>query len=410
MIPLLAVTALAGCDRTKPKAVAKKETPVVLFARPTVDTVQDSDEFTGHIDSIKTVEVRARVTGYLDKVLFEDGEEVKEGAELFEIDPRPYQAEYDRAEATLKQAVARDSRLSADHGRAQRNYQRGAISREEYDKVAGDYAEAEAAVGMARAARDLAKLNVGFTKVYAPIGGRISRRLVDPGNLVQADQTPLTTIVTLDPMFVYFDIDERTMLQLRRLVQEGKLTARQEGGQFPIQVGLSDETSFPHRGTINFSENKLDAATGTLRVRGAIPNPAPRVLSPGMFARVRLPIGHPRKAILIPEQAVGTDQGRKYLYVINNQDEIDYRPIKTGSLSNGLRVVDAGLKADERVVVVGQQRIRPGAKVKPKKAEELVLKASAEPAAPGAVIPPPASGDSSHGAVAAKKPASKGGL
>jgi RND family efflux transporter MFP subunit len=199
--------------------------------------------------------------------------------------------------------------------------------------------------------------------INPPVAGRLSRRLVDPGNLVQADTTLLTTLVTLDPMYVYFDIDERTMLRLRRLLQEGKLKSRQEGAEYEIQVGLSDEEDFPHTGLINFSDNKLDVATGTLRVRGSIPNPPPRVLSPGMFARVRLPIGSSRKAILIPEQAVGTDQGRKYLYVITPQNEIDYRPIKVGPLERGMRVVDSGLNLGERVVVVGQQRVKPGAKV-----------------------------------------------
>jgi RND family efflux transporter MFP subunit len=370
--------------RPKVAAATKKAIPVVLFTTPREDSVREYEDFTGHVESVKSVEIRARVTGHLSQVFFKDGDEVKEGAQLFEIDPRPYQAEYDRSVATLHQAEARERRLSQDHRRAQSNYQNGAISREEFDKIAGDLAEAEATVAMAKAARDLAELNLGFTKVFAPVGGRLSRRLVDPGNLVQADVTPLTTIVTLDPMYVYFDVDERTMLRLRRLIKEGRIKPRDEGGQYTIQTGLADEPDFPRTGEINFSDNKVDVATGTLQVRGAIANPTPRVLSPGMFARVRLPIGEARKALMVPEQAVGTDQGSKYVFVITPDNKIERRPITVGVLRDSLRAVLSGLSAAERIVVIGQQRIRPG--------DEVVAKAwidarSKESSKPGSVSP-----------------------
>ena len=299
------------------------------------------------------VEVRARVNGYLEKVNFKDGDEVKEGAVLFEIDPRPYEAEVARTEAAVGQSEAHYKRLEADLKRARSLVARQAIGREEFDKIVGDYAEAGASVGIAKANRDLAKLNLGFTKVTAPISGRLSRRMVDPGNLVKADETILTSIVSLDPMYVYFDVDERTLLRFRRLIAEGKIKSRTQA-EIPIFAALADEEGFPHKGIIDFSENRVDPNTGTLRVRAVIANPAPRVLSPGLFMRVRLPVGTPHKALLVAEQALGTDQGRKFLYVVKPGKDKDgkavpnaaeYRPVNVGALHDGLRVVDRGPRA-----------------------------------------------------------------
>lgn len=348
--------------------MAPTKPPVVLVSTPVSDEITEYEDFTGRTDAVFSVEVRARVTGYLEKVNFKDGAEVKEGDLLFEIDPRIYQAELDRSEATVLQAEARLKRLEADNRRANLLFNRGAISREEFERISSDFAEGTAAVGIAKANRDLAKLNVGYTKVTAPISGRISRRLVDPGNLVAADVTPLTTIVSLDPMYVYFDIDERTMLRFRRLIREGKVQSREAGAVVPVHAALSDEEGFPHKGTINFSDNRVDAATGTLRVRGSIVNPIPRVLSPGLFMRVRVPIGTPHYALMISEQSLGTDQGRKFLYVVNDKNEVVYRPVKVGPLNEGMRVVEEGLSRGERVIVSGLQRVKPGAKVEPKPA------------------------------------------
>ncbi|WP_422925894.1 efflux RND transporter periplasmic adaptor subunit [Singulisphaera sp. PoT] len=358
----------SGCTQEPPK-IAPTKPPVVLVSTPVTDEITEFEDFTGRTDAVFSVEVRARVTGYLEKVNFKDGAEVKEGDLLFEIDPRIYQAELDRAEATVLQAEARVKRLEADNRRANLLFNRGAISREEFERISSDFAEGNASVGIAKANRDLAKLNVGYTKVTAPISGRISRRLVDPGNLVQADSTALTTIVSLDPMYVYFDIDERTMLRFRRLIREGKIQSRESGAVVPIQAALSDEEGFPHEGTINFSDNRVDASTGTLRVRGSIDNHVPRVLSPGLFMRVRVPIGTPHYALMIAEQSLGTDQGRKFLYVVNDKNEVVYRPVKVGPLNEGLRVIEDGLKRGEKVIVSGLQRVKPGAKVEPKPAE-----------------------------------------
>lgn len=382
IIVALVAAVISGCAESEPPLPPTKPQSVVVSA-PVTDSITDYEDFTGRTDAEYSIEVRARVTGYLDKVHFRDGEEVKEGDLLFEIDPRPYAADLARTEATILQGGARLSRLDADFRRVKNLYSRGNVSREEFDKVAGDRAEAEALVGMAKAAHDLAQLNVTFTKVKAPITGRLSRRLVDPGNLVKQDDTILTSIVSQDPMYVYFDVDERTLLRIRRLVVEGKVKTRREA-EVPVLIGLSDEEGFPHKGAINFSDNKVDANTGTLRVRGVISNPPStpgstvRVFSPGMFTRVRLPIGSPHQEILVPEEAIGTDQGRKYLYVVRDEKKdggvehvVVDRTVTLGpSHQSGLRVVATGLRTNELVIVSGQQRVRPGAKVDPRFREQ----------------------------------------
>jgi multidrug efflux system membrane fusion protein len=393
MLPILGLAA-AGCQGEQAMAPPPKP-PLVKVSLPSKDTVSDFEDFTGRTDAIYSVTVNARVTGYLDKVNFVDGTEVNEGELLFQIDPRPYKAELDRTEANVLQSEAHLRRLEADQRRAMNLFSRGAISREEIDRIAGDFAEAQAAVGVARAARDLAKLSLEFTQVKAPIAGRLSRRMVDPGNLVRADETALTSIVSLDPLFVYFDIDERTMLRLRRLVREGKVKAREQA-VLPVRGELADEDDFPHQGEIDFSDNKVDPSTGTLRVRGKIANPKPRVLSPGLFMRVRLPVGDPHPAILIPEEALGSDQGRKYVYVVKNVAEevknketgkaeqtgkmVDLpfkREVKVGLLSNGLRVIESGLDQADRVIVSGLQSVR---EKRPVKVEMLQTKTRPTPA------------------------------
>ena len=384
MVCLLAPTiALLGCAKAAPK-IAKPEPAMVLVSRPTTDEITDFEDFTGRTEAVMSVEVRARVTGYLDKVQFTDGEDVKEGDNLFEIDPRPYKAEVDRTEAAVLQAEAHLKRIQSDQKRATLLFNRGSISREEFDQKVGDFEEARAAVGITVANRDTARLNLDFTKVKAPISGRASRRMVDPGNLVKADETALTSIVTLDPLYVYFDIDERTLLRIRRLIREGKMKSRAEA-EVPILVGLSDEEGFEvydegvtkpaHPGVLNFSENKVDPSTGTLRVRGIIDNPRPknpkqpRYLSPGLFVRIRLPIGVPYKAIMVPEQALGTDQGRKFLKVVNAKDEVVNRDVTIGPAKGGMRVIEKGIRPDDRIIVSGLQRVRDGAVVRPKFAD-----------------------------------------
>ncbi len=360
----------AGCMRA-PAGAPPAPPALVSVSYPVEREITRYADFTGRLEAVYSVEIRARVTGYLDRVSFKDGDEVSEGASLFEIDPRPYKVELDRAEASLAQQEAHLKRLDADYRRAANLFARGSVSREEFDRYAGDRVESDAAVGVARANRDMAKLNFGFTKVRAPIGGLLSRRLVDPGNMVQADTTALTTIVSLDPMHLYFDVDERTVLKLRGLVREGKLSAREEGAVVPILAALADEEGFPHKGVINFSDNKVNPKTGTLRLRGVIENPVvkgrnSRLLSPGLFARARLPLGEPHRALLVTERAIDTDQGQKIVYLVNDKNEVASRPVRLGAIYDGLRAIEDGLKAGERVIVVGLQQVRPGAVVEPK--------------------------------------------
>jgi RND family efflux transporter MFP subunit len=362
----LALLVSGGCTK-QPAPTPSVKPPDVVVARPLVRTVTDYEDFTGRTEAYRTIEVRARVSGYLNKVNFVEGSEVKKGEVLFEIDPRLFEAQLQRANAVLNQAQAHLRRLDQDLDRATSLLPRNAISREEYDKIAGDRSEAAAAVSVARASVEAAKLNLAYTKVVAPISGRISRRLLDPGNLIKADETVLTSIVSDDPIYAYFDIDERTLLRLRRMVRQTQsIFVRKQ--DVPVMLGLSDEEGFPHVGKIDFSDNRLDPMTGTLRVRGVFDNPQ-HLLSPGLFVRIRLPIGHPYEAILIAEQALGTDQGQKFVYVVNEQNEVEYRRVQVGSVFDGLRVITEGLSKDERVIISGLQRARAGLVVEPRQVE-----------------------------------------
>lgn len=351
------------------------KTPEVYFATPTRDNLLDYEDCTGRTEAFKTVDVRARVTGYLEKWNFSPGKQVKKGDVLFEIDPRSYQAELARAEATVVQAEAHLARLNADHQRAVNLFTSRAMGREDLDKIVGDRAEAVAAVGIAKASRDLAKLNLDYTHVTAALDGIVSRAMVDPGNMVKADDTILTTIVTQDPIYAYFDIDERNALRLSRQLTQGEMKYP------PVQMGLADEEPrFPHQGTIDFVDNRLDTNTGTWHMRCSFPNPD-GLLKAGLFVRIRFLYGELQKVILIPEEAITADQDRKYVYVINDKDQIEHRQVKIGKMRNGLRAISEGLKGDERIVVKGVQRVRPGATVIAKPVTPPAV-ASAKPTTP----------------------------
>jgi RND family efflux transporter MFP subunit len=355
-----------GCGEAAKQAPAPKEVSVP-WARPRVQVVTELEEFTGRTEAVMTVDVRARVTGYLEKALFKEGTDVKKGDLLFEIDPRTYQAEVDKAQAQVSQYEASVQRLATDYQRARVLLPSRAISQEEMDRLSSTRSEASASVAAARAALRVAKLNLDFTKVSAPMDGRISRRLADPGNLVKADDTILTTIVQLDPIHAYFDIDERTVLRLRRLINEGKLRSSREA-TIQVDLGLADEDGYSLKGVIDFRDNRLDPGTGTLRVRVVIDNPD-RLLSPGMFMRMKLPVSLPTRSLLVPEEALVNDQGQKALYVINGDDKIESREVKVGQLVDGQRVIKAGLTEKDRVVVRGQMSVRPGLKVNPRPAD-----------------------------------------
>ena len=364
---LLLGLAACGCGGPGQKSATPPVQEVEVGLAVTRQIV-DYVDFTGRTEAMKTIDVRARVSGYLDRVLFQEGYDVKEGDVLFVIDPRTYQADHDRAVANLAQAKAHLVRVEADLQRAETLVKTAAIAKSDYDLALGDRNEAAALVGVAEAAVNTAKLNLGFTKVTAPVSGRISRQNLDPGNLVVADTTVLTTIVSLDPIYAYFDVDEGSTLRFRRLVEAGKVKSAREQ-KSPVYLGLADEEDrYPHEGTINFVDNRLDPSTGTLRLRGMFDNHK-QFLAPGMFVRIRVPIGPTHPAILARERAIGSDQGQKFLYVLNGKDQVVYREVQVGAFQNGLRVIESGLAADERFIINGLQRVNPGDTVQPKPVE-----------------------------------------
>jgi RND family efflux transporter MFP subunit len=355
--------ATLGCTNESASAPVPTKSPSVKVSVPVSREVTEYEEFTGMTQAIKTVEIRAHVSGYLTKAEFKEGAIVKEGQLLFEIDQRPFEAELAQAEALLVQAEAKAERTTLDLLRDEKLVDRRVVSQGDYDKTKGDQKEAAAAVGSFRAARDRAKLNLEYTQIRAPISGRVSKRMIDPWNMVKADETPLTTVVSLDPIYAYFDVDEGTELRLQRLVLEGKLQSL-TAPDMPVELGLADEEGFPHQGVVDFTDNQIDVNTGTLRMRGVFPNPK-QILSPGRFVRVRLPVGTPHRALLVAEQALDRDQGQKYLFVVDDQNKVEYRRIKVGRLYGGLREVTDGLKPGEKVIVNGLQRVRPGVTVEP---------------------------------------------
>ncbi|HKW47000.1 MAG TPA: efflux RND transporter periplasmic adaptor subunit [Gemmatimonadaceae bacterium] len=349
---------LTGCE----KAQSAPPPPQVTVAPAISRVVADENEFTGHFEATNTVEVRPRVGGFVERVAFTEGAIVHQGDVLYAIDARPYEAEVSRAEAVLEQARTRKQLADMELERAQRLVATQAISREELDARTSGRAEADAAIHAAEAAVRLAKLNVEWTMVRAPITGRVSRAEVTTGNLVQAGppaSTLLTTIVSLDPIYVYFDTDEQAYLKYLH-ANRPSAGARAIGG--PVYVGLTSETGFPHEGKLDFIDNRVDRTAGTIRVRAVVPN-ASLAFTPGLFARVRLVGDDRHSATLIQDRAIGTDQDRKFVLVLKDDNTLDYRPITTGRLVDGLRAVDSGLKPGERVVVNGLMRVRPGMKV-----------------------------------------------
>lgn len=357
---LLLLVGAAGCHPTVASAPPPKP-PEVFIASPVEEVVTETEEFTGRTMAVNTVEIRARVTGYLDQVKFVDGADVKAGDVLAEVDPRSYKAEVEKATAATSQAKARLERFSRALTRARQLIEKKTITQEAFEVSESDHREALATLDAAVASQDAAELNLAFTKITAPIDGQISRRLVDPGNLVKADDTPLATIVSLSKIHAYFDVDERTVLRIRRLIQQGKMKSARES-ETRVKIGLADEEDFPLEGTVNFVDNQVDATTGTLRLRAVVDNQH-RFLSPGMFVRVQVPIGAPHPAMLIREEALGADQGQRYVYVVNDKDEIAYRRVKVGMSRGNRRVIEGDVSLEDRVVVSGLQRVRPGTKV-----------------------------------------------
>jgi len=374
---------IAGCQK---KTEAKKEVPhpEVIYVTPATEKVTQHEEFSGRTTSSKTVEIHARVGGYLKKIGFEDGAYVKEGTVLFEIEDETYRAALSQAEANIKQAEAKLANLKSQLSRSEKLIQKKVITREELETLEFQTQEAEGAKIAAEAARDLASINLKFCKVLAPISGRINRRQVDAGNLVKPDATLLATVVAPNPIYGYFDFDERTLLQMRRLVEEGKLKAAPDFDAV-VKVALAGEDTFTLEGKIDWVDNQIDAGTGTLRARVNITNPSidtlsakgssaeqstenddrMKLLSPGMFVRLMIPIGPEESVLMIPEEALGSDQGQRFVYVVNDKNEIEYRSITVGWLTGGRRVIRKGLEATDRIVVNGLQRVRPKSVVAP---------------------------------------------
>ncbi len=377
---------LAGCDQASqpqapgapattaalPKPLASPSAPAKPAAPPPVPVkttlpqtrqVLDWDEYTGHVEAMETVEIRARVSGYLEQVGFEDGAKIKKGDLLFVIDQRGYLTELKRAEAELQRTRTKLELAENDLKRAERLRQSKAISDEEYDSRSKGLAESTATLHSAETAVEMAKLNLDFTQVRSPIDGRIGRELITVGNLVNADQTLLTTIVSTDPMYVYVDADERSILKYRRLTAGG-LRGQNGKANIVAQLGLIDETGYPHTGYIDYVDPRMDAATGTLRVRAVFPNPK-ELLSPGLFARIRIHGGNPHPALLIPGRAVVTDQDQNYVWVAKADGSVDYRKVRLGRLFGTFRTVEQGLGKNDAVVVDGIAKLRPGTRVKP---------------------------------------------
>lgn len=328
------------------------------------------DEYIGRLESPESVEIRARVSGYLDKVHFKEGKEVNKGDLLFAIDRRPYQAEYDRAEAERQRAESQAELAKNDADRASRLITTKAISEEDFDTKTRSYASALAALKAAQAAVDSAKLNLEFTEVRSPIRGRTSRAIVTAGNLISggvsgAGATLLTTVVSQDPLYCYVDVDERSILKYLQLRREGKRESALDK-PIPVEMALAGDTGYPNKGFTDFVDNKVDPTTGTLRCRGVFPNPE-RALGPGFFARMRIPGSGKYSALLIPDRALSSDQAQKYVYAVNAEKKVEFRPVKIGPMIDGLRIVKEGLKGGEQIIVEGLMRIRPGIVVETKR-------------------------------------------
>ncbi|HVL74601.1 MAG TPA: efflux RND transporter periplasmic adaptor subunit [Noviherbaspirillum sp.] len=355
----LAALLLAACGKPVAQELgdAAQAGPPVSAAEVLEKTIVETQEFSGRLEAVERVEVRPRVSGFISSVHFTPGAVVKKGELLFVIDPRPYEAEAMRTEAAAAAARARAELAKVELARAERLVAERAIAQREADEKAASAKELEAAARAARAAHEAARLNLGFTRVHAPIGGRISKAEVTAGNLVDANVV-LTTVVSGDPIYASFDGDEESWLRVGAMARKGTAVA--------VRIGLAGESGFPHEGRLEFVDNRIDPATGSVRMRAVLRNPE-GALAPGLFARIQLASGNgtggETRATLISERAVGTDQDRKYVYVVDGEGKAEYRPVTLGPAVDGLRVVRSGLTPGEKIIVNGLQRVRPGAPV-----------------------------------------------
>src|SRR5229473_1834256 len=357
----------AGCSSSTSAQPKAPVPPEVSVAEVVCKQIGDSDVFTGRLEAVHAVEVRPRVSGYLQSVHFKEGEIVGEGDLLFQIDPRPFQAEVDRLKGELSQAKAQRARAESDFERAERLHNNDGMSAEEYDRRAAVRNEAEARIASTQAALRGAELNLEFTRVTAPITGRVGRAEITEGNLVEggAGQVkPLTTLVSLDPIYVYFDVDEQTYLKYAHVTQIRKTGS----GELPgaALLGLADENGFPHVGRLSFVDNQVSSSTGTIRLRATFANKN-LTLTPGLFARIRLQGGGAQSGCLAKDEAVVTDLNQKYVFVLGKNNTLEYRTVTLGRMTEGLRIVRHGLREGDTIVVSGLQRVRPGATVTPRR-------------------------------------------
>jgi RND family efflux transporter MFP subunit len=381
---LLCIWMLAACEQRN--EYMEPPPPKVTVAKPLQQEIIDYLEFTGITHAFEEVEMRARVAGFLQSMEFTPGTKVEKDDLLFVIEPSEYQAELDAAEAELGSAEATLKRAQTEFARAQKLFKQKAGAQTDVVKWRGERDVARAAVLRAKAKVEKAGLDLSYTKVTAPITGRVSRNLVDLGNLVgESEPTLLTTVTRYDPMYVYFNLNERDLLKVmamnrKEIEKKGLDPAKdsQAKADLTVSLGLANEEGYPHQGIVDFTESGVDPATGTLQLRGVFPNPGPaKVLIPGLFTRLRMPIDKRENALLVTERAIGSDQSGRYLLTVNSENVVEKKPVRMGRLVDGLRVIEEGLQLDDRVVVNGIQRARPGAKVDPEQTDMNTLTASA---------------------------------
>jgi len=378
LVAAVALSAMGvGCDQggtTQPQQKGTASAPTVTVSKPLQREIIEWDEYTGRFEAVEAVEVRARVSGYLTELHFKDGQAVKQGDLLFVLDARPFERTLEQAQAELVQAQTKVQNTNLDVVRGKPLLERRIISEKAFDDRESLVREAQAGVKVAEAKVKTAELELSFTRITSPISGRISRTQVTAGNWVSAggaaNATLLTTIVSQDPIYIYFDVSENNYIKYRRLSERGVSSTAAELGA-PIEIALPDERGFPHKARLDFLDNRLDQGTGTLRARGVMAN-ASGLFSPGLFARVRVTGTAPYVAVLLPDEAIGTDQTNKFVYTVGEDGSVARRNVKLGPLHEGLRVVREGLAAEQWVITRGLQRARPGIKVAPKR-EALTL-------------------------------------
>jgi RND family efflux transporter MFP subunit len=410
------VTAAGGCRRAPPPSPDAGPL-VVTVATPLVDTVTLFTDLTGTIQAKETVQLRPRVSGYVLEVKFKEGEEVKKDQELFVIDPTIYKAQVKQAEGQVNVYQAQLVKAKADVTRAKEAFDKGAGSKSELDVAVASQGVAEAQLFTAKANVEQAQQNLAWTTVTAPIAGRVDRAYQTPGNLVTGTTvssggtgTVLTTIVSVEPMYAYFDVDEQTVLYYRRMIREGKIKSVQQGGMVDARLQLLGETGYPHQGVIDFISNQLDPTTGSLTIRGTFPNPD-RFLVPGLYAQAQIPASRPFEAILIPQAAVTFELTERVVYVVGPDNRVEARPVQIGPTHRGLQVVEEGVSKDaagrttglsrtDRVVIRGMQRVEAGMQVDPQPGTITY-----PPVAP----PVPTPGGPAGGLTPADIPAGKGG-